>query len=1008
MSELNSQIKINIIESIKDQRETKECLDKLNNLLQDLKNNLKDSSNMKKSSIMEEKNKNDENVLQEDSDFITNDNNKEEIKEEENKEQEKDIEKTLSNNNVTDNNDKISNKNIMKMKRSGEYRNSNDFNYINYINNNKNEIEIPKEDSNINNINNPNEEHNDNFDQYFSDVNMSSIVQNNMNINSFNMTKNSELYITNILDNLDGKEDEKQVENNSSSAKIDTNEEIKLGLTNYQASNDKSNNHSEITNELNKALIRTHGITKSNIDSDDNEEDKEKSDNKSDYKSLPKKSNKNNNLINIINTKELDKKSAIDDLLKPEPKKDENEIIKEKKEKIKKDINIIYENQLKLVKINNKEKFSYITEYNNLDKDILGYESEFYLCNKNSINYLNRRNNFLNKKYFSYILTKEEKKKKNVKEKTKEDMDIIDNFVYNDEIIKKYKKKYNEKIETLKINLNYIKSLNNNEAAKEHKIYDIEDLTSLFYYFKLYSPTTKFRNNLETKSLNEMLKTFSAYRKILNEGNSFKRAFSYLLLETMILKNQIKKFDYIIYDIKKTMEKKYSGDIKTICNTLIDIKENSSIDYLMNSYNNKDINFDEIMINYIEFNIKKVIGVDTNKNKFLELDLNTLKILANIFEVNIVIYYIESEENYMKLNKYEMNNDNFNNMKKKVKASNFSDYDCSTTFSFLFFLNSYYIIYTEKSDIDSSIANTNNEKQYYYIDNLPSYKCPNCNKNTGLDIIPSYEAIFCHICLTKYLNDVLEKRVILFLKSNFSCIEYYTRPIKITSDIIINFSLYKYITNNYISHDFEKILEKSCFKCYEICDKNEIKKMKCLCQFCEKCVEKILKENLKDKNWLNNYELHNMNKTKCLCGGDLDLENLIKLGKNKPTENDKKMAEDRLLNIIKKKCCLCHENNMQKLFDFKILDGPVHFMCVKCHEKEIKNSISYETTKYNTKDDSNDIIIDNKKCSKRKFFCKICYVDHYMIEDNDIINKTNLIEKIEVKCKCCKDNCCIF
>ena len=54
----------------------------------------------------------------------------------------------------------------------------------------------------------------------------------------------------------------------------------------------------------------------------------------------------------------------------------------------------------------------------------------------------------------------------------------------------------------------------------------------------------------------------------------------------------------------------------------------------------------------------------------------------------------------MKLNKYEMNNDNFNNMKKKVKASNFSDYDCSTTFSFLFFLNSYYIIYTEKSDID--------------------------------------------------------------------------------------------------------------------------------------------------------------------------------------------------------------------------------------------------------------------------------------------------------------------
>ena len=176
-----------------------------------------------------------------------------------------------------------------------------------------------------------------------------------MNINSFNMTKNSELYITNILDNLDGKEDEKQVENNSSSAKIDTNEEIKLGLTNYQASNDKSNNHSEITNELNKALIRTHGITKSNIDSDDNEEDKEKSDNKSDYKSLPKKSNKNNNLINIINTKELDKKSAIDDLLKPEPKKESNKnyLIKQKEERKKEQI----KKRIKLLK-NYKERDS--------------------------------------------------------------------------------------------------------------------------------------------------------------------------------------------------------------------------------------------------------------------------------------------------------------------------------------------------------------------------------------------------------------------------------------------------------------------------------------------------------------------------------------------------------------------------------------------------------------------------------------------------------------------------
>ena len=141
----------------------------------------------------------------------------------------------------------------------------------------------------------------------------------------------------------------------------------------------------------------------------------------------------------------------------------------------------------------------------------------------------------------------------------------------------------------------------------------------------------------------------------------------------------------------------------------------------------------------------------------------------------------------------------------------------------------------------------------------------------------------------------------LFIKSNFSCIEYYTRPIKISSDIIINFSLYKYITNNYITYDFEKILEKTCFKCYKVInEKNKIKKLKCLCQVCEACLEKMLKENLKDKNYLNKYEIHNMPRTKCLCGNDIDLSNLIKLSKIKPNEKDKKLAEDRLLNTLKK------------------------------------------------------------------------------------------------------------
>ena len=1127
MSEINSQINIQMIESIKEQSGTKTSLEKLNLILQEMhKNMMKESnSNFIKTSNIEDKNKTEEeNPNQnEDSNFI------EEIKgnNEENDEQDKE---GTTGDNVGDNNDKISGDNLIKIRNSADYRSSNDINvinkrssdfninnninYINNINNKlinniisndekkeeeekekiKNEEKIEKkeegskkekeggsveeekeekkeekedvkkeekekekgekeekkeegkkkeekkelenerkEEESGNKISIRSEEPNEikeenkinekviekeKKDEYsykeFTEMTLSTIGQNN--INSFNMTQGSELYLSTIIDNIGGKESEKDLEDLTDSVKIDPNEEIHLGLTNYQVSNDEGN-PSMLTNPLNKAIIRTHDFTKSkdmisNIESDFLQREEQE------------KTEKNNNLMKKPSkNKSLDKKSAIE-LFRQEPKKDENEIIKENKEQIKNEINNMYETELNLVKINNKEKFSYITKYNDPDKDKLGYEPDFFLCSKNSINYLNRRNNFLNHKYFSYILSKNDKvsnnnikekdKKKKAKDKLKEENDINDNYVYSEDEVKKHKKNYKEKNEPSSIKFNLRTSYNNNQTLKRYKIYEVEDMISFFYYFKLYSPEEKFKNNLDQASENEILKNFTTYRKVLNDGNSFKRAFVYSLLENFILKNQIKKFEYIMYDINNLLKKKYS-EMKQIIDVLIDIKENSSIEYLANSFNNPNLNFDEILINYIEINIKKVLGIENNKRKYIEMDFNIMRILVNIFDVNLEIYYIEEEETnnnntILKLNQLKIYNDIYLRTKKNLKASTYSDNDYATTFRFLFFLNSFYIVYTDKSDIDSSMANNNNERQHYYIDNLPTYKCPNCKENTGLDIIPSCEAIFCHICLTKYLKEIIEKRVVLFVKSNFSCIEYYTRPIKIISDIVINFSLYKYITNNYIITDFEKILDKTCFKCFKIMnEKNKIKKLKCLCQVCDTCLEKMIKENLKDKVYLNKYEIHNLPRTKCLCGNDVDLQNLLKFAKTKPNEKDKKMAENRLLNILKKKCCLCHESNEKKLFDFKIMQGPTHFMCVDCYEKEIKKeNKDTDDIEGNEKNSDDNIIDDKKNIIKRKLFCKICYEEHIWIEDNEIVDKKNLIQKIEVKFKCCKENCLIF
>ena len=886
---------------------------------------------------------------------------------------------------------------------------------------------------------------------------------------TYNISQGSELYLNDVIAKLGGEENssikeetlnnienenQNQNENqniikelDSDSVKIDSKEVIKLGLTNIPITDDKDNT-SLITNELNKACIRTNDNIKSkdyisNIDSDLPRED-EKEESVKENKKFSKKNTKNSNNINN------DKMNGLEMIFNKEPQKDEHILIEEAKKEIYNEINNMYENKLNLVKINNKEKFSYITKYNDPDKEKFGYESDFFLSNKNSNNFLNRRNNFLQHKYFSYILSKKEKKNnlKNInninnninnekgkekinnnknKEKKKDDsIDSIDNFEYIPEEINKFKKNYNEKFELMEYNLNFIRANTAHDDIKEYKINDIEDMTSFYYYFNLYSPEEDFKKVLEDETENEIVKCFTTYRKVLNDGNSFKRAFSFLLLENFILQNKIKKLDFIIYDIKRVLSNKFK-DIKNICNILIDIKENSSIDYLMNSYNNPNYNFDEVMITYIEDTIKNVLGVSTAKRKYQEIDFNILRILANVFDVNLEIYYIEEDDNtkLLKMKKLVILNDIFLQTKKNVKSSNYSECESSTTFRLLFFLNSFYIVYTKESDIDSTLANNNTEKQYYFVSSLPKYKCPVCKKCTGLDIIPTYEAIFCHICLNKYLQIILEKRAILYVKSNFSCIEYYTRPIKITSDIIITSSLYKYITKNYIINDFEKIVEKICFKCFEKFEKEKIKKLKCMCQLCENCLEKLLKDNIKDKVCLNKYELKTINRTKCLCQNEVDLLNLLELSKNKPTENDLKKAEERLIKILKTRCCICQEKDKLKLFEIKIINEAPHFICLNCYDKlsseqksqTIGNNKNEINNDLNLSDfESNDTAIkENKEKNiiKKKFFCEICSESHISVEDNEAeTNHKNIIEKVvkygEGKFKCCKGKCNIF
>ena len=371
-------------------------------------------------------------------------------------------------------------------------------------------------------------------------------------INS-NNNRNDEIKNDNFLKSISEpspeEEDEKSNEDNivikkklsedvNFNTSLKDNKEVERGKDKYKQTATYKDIITTSNVDLNEAYFKTNENLKSKLET-------------SDFIQNPENEIKNINGQNSMN------KIDIELFFKPNESKNKDIFIEETKKDIINDIKNIYNNNnLNIVKINNHEIYKFITTYNNLTKDELDYDPDFYILDKNN-DFINRRNNYLLRNYFSYIIN----------EKSND----------NENKFKKYKKNYNEKIPKLTLNeacLNNEVKISKNRIIK---IYDIENISSFFYNFGLYSPESNNKMIFDEKSLNEIIKSFTTYRKIYNDGNSFQRCFSYLLFETFLLKNQINKINYLIYDIKKTLNQKYLDLDKSI-NILIDIKESYSID----------------------------------------------------------------------------------------------------------------------------------------------------------------------------------------------------------------------------------------------------------------------------------------------------------------------------------------------------------------------------------------------------------------------------------------------
>ena len=867
--------------------------------------------------------------------------------------------------------------------------------------------------------------------KYFEDINNSSIVKKEESIIDFNTNKKSQgsdFALFKMMKELGNKNSASKFKVSESLENCDPINSITIRNSNINSKNikiEKEDSKNEIF-KIEEENIKTNEYAKSeNSDFIQNEKDDED------------KSN-----INRMNIKLLFKPNE----------ENTSEIIKETKNQIMNDINNIYENnQLNLVKINNREIYNFITEYNHKSKDELDYDNNYYKMADKNDKFITRRNNFISGNYFNYIIKEKEKVK------------------YSYEKIKEYKINYNDEAPEFNfvLNSNILSSrLKDNKTKKEPKVNDIENISSFFYNFCLYQTNNDNKSNtnqkiiLDDNSEDEIIKSIIAYRKIYNDGHSFQRCFSFLLIETFLLKNKLNELNFIIYDIKKTLKNKYLN-IEQILNILYQIKEASSIEYLMETYNNSEINLDEIMITYIEDKINIINNIDTiNKRKYQEVNYIYLKTLCDLFDINIKILSLEENKSKNKsgnnsllsMNTLEIFCESYNkimNDNKNSKLSESSDEsDLSQnypTFYLLFFINSYHIIYTDKSDVDSTMANNGLLLQHYFLPSLPNIKCPKCNKNNSLDIIPFYEAVLCHKCLIGYMKDIIKNRVVSFIKNGFTSIEYFTRPITINSEIKINLTLYKYITGNYFMKDFENIFHNTCFICYKYFSsykkkvenntnniiKNNVKILilKCKCQICENCLEEKRKEFMGEFNYLNLHEMHNLKLSKCPCGNIYDINEIINYSKIKFTESDKKLAMQRLKIIAEKKCCICLNNKEENEKDFInlfLINSPKHIICKNCYQSKIKekdntnkNKNKKIEIKYENKEDKdknkiyyNDLESSDsslKECmgKEQKFFCNICFTDHILDKENKKNKERKIRDKENSMNKCC-GKCFVF
>ena len=522
--------------------------------------------------------------------------------------------------------------------------------------------------------------------------------------------------------------------------------------------------------------------------------------------------------------------------------------------------------------------------------------------------------------------------------------------------------------------------------------------------------------------------TYEYYRSSYNDGDSFYRAFMFGYIEQCILDNNIysiKKLLYDIYSNKLTfdnrnyevnylevfsvldiiifkMEKDSTAEIvqffnRTYCmldnlnKSLIKYMKIKIASFLKQHHNSINLKY------FIDNNAISKVYVNTTTNKFN--DVNTfINEHITVMETEpepFILYLIpfvfpgieltiipdgEAKEQFLVYQRYIPDN------------SKLTD-KCDIIL--LYSNAAYNLIYSDKKRQElgyirisrcETIKQTHIEKEN---------KCLMCNKLNGIEF-EKLNQILCRDCLYEKTKQVILERVRYFLDENYSNLEYYIRPIKLSLEDkqleLTNLDIKVLFDDNYINSIYRLFLfyvKSTCHRCGVVYNKEDVESimLECGCKMCKNCVGNYILTGTQGEIVLNVFEKkkYNISSQLCLCNKEFNVDNAMRAVYNdNEIETFTKDAKIRLQDYLKRYCLICEKKLAEKGDDLSskglkfinISDEDAnefnkeHVICVDCFE-----NMSQNRNKRNVNDDKKE-----KTHNMCNVNCEVCCKKHLIRE----------------------------